>query len=46
MSYDAALQAFADDGIPLNFQRLIILPSYCEFTGKPPESADPPAGTT
>ena len=41
MSYDAALQALADDGIPLDFQRLIILASYCEFTGKRPESADP-----
>ena len=41
MSYDAALQAFADDDIPLDFQRLIILSSYCEFTGKLPESTDP-----
>jgi len=41
MSYDAALQAFADDAIPLDFQRLIILASYCEFTGKRPESTDP-----
>ena len=41
MSYDAALQAFADDPIPLDFQRLIILASYCEFTGKRPESTDP-----
>ena len=41
MSYDAALQAFADDAIPLDFQRLIILASYCEFTGKRPETADP-----
>lgn len=41
MSYDAALQAFADDDIPLDFQRLIILSSYCEFTGKLSESADP-----
>ena len=41
MSYDTALQAFAADGIPLDFQRLIILSSYCEFTGKMPESTDP-----
>jgi glyoxylase-like metal-dependent hydrolase (beta-lactamase superfamily II) len=41
MSYDAALQAFAEDDIPLDFQRLIILASYCEFTGKRPESTDP-----
>src|SRR5512139_803214 len=41
MSYDAALQAFAEDAIPLDFQRLIILASYCEFTGKRPESTDP-----
>ena len=41
MSYDAALQAFADDAIPLDFQRMIILASYWEFTGKRPESTDP-----
>jgi glyoxylase-like metal-dependent hydrolase (beta-lactamase superfamily II) len=41
MSYDAALQAFAEDAIPLNFQRLIVLASYWEFTGKRPESTDP-----
>jgi hypothetical protein len=41
MSYDAALQAFAEDGIPLDFQRLIVLASYWEFTGKLPESTDP-----
>ena len=41
LSYDAALQVFAGDGIPLDFQRLIISASYCEFTGKRPESNDP-----
>ncbi len=41
MNYDAALQAFAKDDIPLDFQRLIILASYWEFTGKRPETADP-----
>ena len=41
MSYDAALQALAGDGVPLDFQRMIILSSYCEFTGKLPESTDP-----
>jgi len=41
MSYDAALQAFADDGFPLDSHRMIILASYCEFTGKLPESTDP-----
>jgi len=41
MSYDAALQTFARDDIPLDFQRLIILASYWEFTGKRPETADP-----
>jgi len=41
MSYDAALQALAGDGIPLDFQRLIILASYWELTGKRPESTDP-----
>jgi glyoxylase-like metal-dependent hydrolase (beta-lactamase superfamily II) len=41
MSYDAALQDFAKDDIPLDFQRLIILASYWEFTGKRPETIDP-----
>ena len=41
ISYDAALQALAGDGIPLDFQRLIILASFWEFSGKRPESADP-----
>jgi len=41
MSYDAALQVFADDITPLDFQRLIVLASYWEFTGKRPESTDP-----
>jgi len=41
MSYDEALQAFAGDAVPLDFQRMIILASYWEFTGKRPESTDP-----
>jgi len=41
MSYDAALQALADDGIPLDFQRLILLASYWEFTDRRPETKDP-----
>ena len=41
MTYDAALQAFAGDGTPLDSRRMILLYSYCEFTGKLPESADP-----
>ncbi len=41
MSYDAALQAVAGDGAPLDSQRLMILYSYCEFTGALPESGDP-----
>ncbi len=41
ISYDAALQAAAGDGVPLDFKRMIILASYCEFTGKLPESTDP-----
>lgn len=41
MSYDTALQALAGDGVPLDFQRMIILSCYCEFTGKLPESTDP-----
>jgi glyoxylase-like metal-dependent hydrolase (beta-lactamase superfamily II) len=40
MSYDAALQAFAEDGIPLDFQRLIVLASYWEFTGNRPETTE------
>jgi glyoxylase-like metal-dependent hydrolase (beta-lactamase superfamily II) len=41
MSYDEALQAFANDPIPLDYQRLIILASYWEFAGKRPETTDP-----
>ena len=29
------------DDIPLDFQRMSILPSYWEFTGKRPASSDP-----
>jgi len=45
MSYDEALAAFADDGIPLDFQRLIVLSSYWEFSGQRPETADPASET-
>ncbi len=38
MSYDEALRALAEDSIPLDFQRLILLASYWEFTGQRPES--------
>jgi glyoxylase-like metal-dependent hydrolase (beta-lactamase superfamily II) len=41
MSCDADLQAFTEDGIPLDFHRLIVLASFWEFTGKLPESTDP-----
>ena len=41
LSYDAALQAVTDDDVPLAYLRLIILSSYCEFTGKLPETTDP-----
>ncbi len=41
MSYQAALQALAVDGTLLDSQRLIILASYCEFTGEPPQRIDP-----
>ena len=41
MSHDAATQTFADDGIPMDFQRMIILSSYCEFMGKRTERTDP-----
>src|SRR5512139_3676774 len=37
LSYDEALKAVAGKGIPLDFQRLIVLSSYWEFTGKRPE---------
>jgi hypothetical protein len=40
ISYDAALKALNDEGIPLDFQRMTILASYCKFTGKRPESTD------
>lgn len=45
MSYDAALQAFTEDAIPLDFQRLIVLASYWEFTGKRPQTIDPASQT-
>lgn len=45
ISYDEALAAFADDGIPLDFQRLIVLSSYWEFSGQRPETADPASET-
>ena len=45
MSYDEALAAFADDGIPLDFQRLIVLSSYWAFSGRRPETADPASET-
>jgi len=41
LTYDAALQALADRGMPLDFQRMIILSSYCEFGGRHPERTDP-----
>jgi glyoxylase-like metal-dependent hydrolase (beta-lactamase superfamily II) len=41
MSYDGALQAFAGDRTPLDYLRIIILSSYCEFAGALPASADP-----
>jgi glyoxylase-like metal-dependent hydrolase (beta-lactamase superfamily II) len=39
--YDEALQAVADDPMPADFRRMILLAGYCEFAGKRPESADP-----
>ena len=45
MSYDEALQVFAKNDIPLDFQRLIVLASYWEFTGKRPETTDPASQT-
>lgn len=41
LSYDEALQVSADDPMPVDFRRLIILASYWEFTGQRPASADP-----
>ncbi len=35
MNYDEALQAFAEDGVPLDFQRLIILASGSSPAGGP-----------
>ena len=46
MSYDAALQSVAGGGIPLDSRGMVILSSYCEFTGKLPESTAPPLRTT
>lgn len=40
LGYDEALQAVGDDPMPADFRRMILLASYCEFTGKHPESAD------
>ena len=45
LSYDAALQAVADDGSPSDSQRLILLASYWEFTGQRPATADPASQT-
>ena len=41
LNYDAALQTLAEDGLSLDFQRLVILSSYSEFSGNQPESTDP-----
>ncbi len=41
LSYDQALQAVAGKGLPLAYQRLIVLAGYQEFTGKRPETTDP-----
>ena len=41
LSYDEALQAVAGNGIPLEFQRLIVLSGYWELTGKRPDHTDP-----
>ncbi len=41
LNYDAALQTLAEDGLSLDFQRLVILSSYSEFSGTQPESTDP-----
>jgi glyoxylase-like metal-dependent hydrolase (beta-lactamase superfamily II) len=41
LSYDAALQALAREGIASSARRLILLASFWEFTGKRPDSTDP-----
>jgi cyclase len=41
LSYDEALQVFAGDAAPLDFQRLTVLSSYCELAGRRPETTDP-----
>jgi cyclase len=45
MSYDAALQALVDVGIPLGSKRMLLLCSYWELAGERPESTDPAAQT-
>ena len=45
MSYDAALHATTTDHVPLDFRRLVVLASYCELTGRRPETADPASQT-
>ncbi len=41
LGYDEALQTAADDPMPADFRRMILLAAYCEFAGQRPESADP-----
>jgi glyoxylase-like metal-dependent hydrolase (beta-lactamase superfamily II) len=41
LAYDDALQAVADDPMPADFRRMILLAGYCELSGHRPESADP-----
>ena len=41
IGYDAALEVFSQGEIPLDFQRMVVLSSYCEFAGKLPETSDP-----
>jgi len=41
LSYDAALKAVVGDATPRESERMMVLYSYCEFTGRLPESADP-----
>lgn len=40
MTYDEALAALTLEGGPLDSGRVILLASYCEFAGRPPETTD------
>ncbi len=45
LSYDEALQTLAEGDTPLEYQRLLLLASYWEFTGTRPATTDPASQT-